>query len=107
MPAYEKTDTIWYQYEGSAWHTAPGEIRYGIEFAKRDESRFAYAFHLLFGHHGWFSLTPINLLGAAGMVGALVYLWKRWKGDGRASTTPPPGTPGRGAGGEGGSPCND
>ena len=29
-----------------------------------------YAFHLLFGHHGWFSLTPVNFLGAAGMIAA-------------------------------------
>ena len=36
-----------------------------------------YAFHLLFGHHGWFSLTPINLLGAAGMVTAVVVLIRR------------------------------
>ena len=45
----------------------PGEGQ-GIEFAKYTEPRWMYALHLLFGHHGWFSLTPINLLGAAGMV---------------------------------------
>ena len=70
-------DTPWYQYPGSVWNTIhPGEGR-GIEFAKYDESRWVYAFHLLFGHHGWFSLTPINLLGAAGMVFALVVLVRR------------------------------
>ena len=80
LPAYEKTDTVWYQYEGSVWRTAPGVVRYGIEFAKRSESRLTYAFHLLFGHHGWFSLTPVNLLGAAGMVWAFVHLWRRVRG---------------------------
>ncbi len=77
LPVYEKLDTPWYQYPGSVWNTIhPGEGR-GIEFAKYDESRWMYAFHLLFGHHGWFSLTPINLLGAAGMVVALVIVVRR------------------------------
>ena len=67
-------DTAWYQYPGSVWNTIhPGEGR-GVEFAKYTESRWMYAFHLLIGHHGWFSLTPINLLGAAGMIVALVVL---------------------------------
>ena len=74
LPVYEKLDTPWYQYPGSVWSTIhPGE-GHGIEFAKYTETRWMYAFHLLFGHHGWFSLTPINLLGAAGMVAALLVL---------------------------------
>jgi hypothetical protein len=77
-PVYEKLDTPWYQYEGSVWNAVhPGEGR-GIEYAKFEESRWAYAFHLLLGHHGWFSLTPVNLLGAAGMAAGAAHLWKRW-----------------------------
>ena len=34
-------------------------------------SRLVYLFHLLLGHRGWFTLTPIWLLGAAGAVLAL------------------------------------
>ncbi len=87
LPVYEKLDTPWYQYPGSVWSTIhPGEGR-GIEFAKYDESRWMYAFHLLFGHHGWFSLTPINLLGAAGMVAALLVLARRQAGAWAVITT--------------------
>jgi hypothetical protein len=76
-PVYEKIDTPWYQYPGSVWAGIhPGAGR-GVEFAKYNESRGMYGFHLLFGHHGWFSLTPVNLLGAAGMVAALFGLLKR------------------------------
>jgi hypothetical protein len=76
-PVYEKIDTPWYQYPGSVWvgiHAGSGR---GIEFAKYTESRGMYAFHLLFGHHGWFSLTPVNLLGAAGMIAAIISLVRR------------------------------
>ena len=77
LPVYEKIDTPWYQYPNSVWATIhPGAGR-GIEFAKYTESRGMYAFHLLFGHHGWFSLTPVNLLGAAGMIVAVVGLVRR------------------------------
>ena len=40
----------------------------GIDFA--NEPKAVYAFHLLFGHHGWFSLTPVWLLGAGGLAGS-------------------------------------
>lgn len=60
-PVYEKIDSAWYRYEGSHWNQAKGERR-GIDYAGDQESRAAYAFHLLLGHHGWFSLTPIWLL---------------------------------------------
>jgi hypothetical protein len=76
-PVYEKIDTPWYQYPGSVWTTIhPGSGR-GVEFAKYTESRGMYAFHLLFGHHGWFSLTPVNFLGAAGMIAAVIALIRR------------------------------
>jgi hypothetical protein len=77
-PVYEKLDTPWYQYEGSVWSTIHAGGGRGIEFAKFEESRWAYAFHLLLGHHGWFSLTPINILGAAGMAVGVIHLWTRW-----------------------------
>jgi hypothetical protein len=70
-PAYEKIDSEWYRYEGSHWN-AQGVNRRGIDYAGDQESRPTYAFHLLFGHHGLFSLTPIWLLSAAGLAGTLV-----------------------------------
>jgi hypothetical protein len=77
LPVYEKINTPWYQYPGSVWATIhPGSGR-GIEFAKYTEGRGMYAFHLMFGHHGWFSLTPVNLLGAAGMIAAVIGLLRR------------------------------
>jgi hypothetical protein len=68
-PASQR-EFAWYQYEGSHWRNpAPGEIRRGIDFAKTQESRGQYALHLLVGHHGLFSLTPIWVLAVAGMLG--------------------------------------
>jgi hypothetical protein len=63
-PAYEKFGGPWYDYAGSYWQSARG-----IDIAGSKESRGVYAFHLLLGHHGAFSLTPIFLLSLAGMVG--------------------------------------
>ena len=77
LPVYEKIDTPWYQYPGSVWATIHPGSGHGVEFAKYTEGRGMYAVHLLLGHHGWFSLTPINLLGACGMILAVVHLWKR------------------------------
>jgi hypothetical protein len=64
--AYGKTDTSWYQYEGSHWSNP--ELKTGIDFARFVESRPTYAFHFLLGHHGLFSLTPIWAFALAGMV---------------------------------------
>jgi hypothetical protein len=63
---YSKLETPWYQYEGSHWLLKPGEVRTGIDFLK--ESKLSYAFNLLIGHHGLFSLTPIFCLAIIGMV---------------------------------------
>ena len=71
-PAYGEFGGPWYEYEGSHWKTNLGEIRHGIDFAYNYESKFAYAFHLLLGHHGLFSLTPIFLFGLAGSVTGVV-----------------------------------
>jgi hypothetical protein len=62
-PAYEKFGGPWYDYEGSYWRNARG-----IDMAGTRESRAVYAFHLLLGHHGAFSLTPVFLLSLAGML---------------------------------------
>jgi hypothetical protein len=67
-PAYSETATVWYQYEGSHWLLTPGvEPKRGIDFARFRESKAEYAFHLLIGHHGFLSLTPIFLLSLVGL----------------------------------------
>jgi hypothetical protein len=65
-PAYEKLDSPWYRYEGSHWEKQGPQAR-GIDSAGFKEPRPVYAFHLLLGHHGVFSLTPIWLLAVGGM----------------------------------------
>jgi hypothetical protein len=70
-PAYEKLDSVWYRYEGSHWNKK-GSERQGIDFAGDKETRPAYAFNLLIGHHGVFSLTPIWLLSVAGLMRTLL-----------------------------------
>ena len=60
----------WYQYEGSHWlKPVEGQLpRHGIDWARYYENRWSYALHLLIGHHGFFSLTPIWLLALGGMI---------------------------------------
>lgn len=66
-PAYSEFGSVWYEYEGSHWKKpAPGEIKYGIDWARMHETRAEYAFHVLLGHHGLFSLTPLWLLAIGG-----------------------------------------
>jgi len=68
-PAYSEFGGPWYNYEGSHWaklkEVKAGTWHAGIDFAT--EPKWLYAFHLLFGHHGWFSLTPIWLLALVGI----------------------------------------
>ena len=68
-PAYSEFGGPWYEYAGSNWNkmkrAQSGEMIKGIDFAM--ESRNTYLFHLLFGHHGWFSLSPFWLIGLLGM----------------------------------------
>jgi hypothetical protein len=66
-PAYSKFGGPWYEYEGSHWRPRPDHQQRGIDWAKTKEGKGAYAFNVLLGHHGWFSLTPIYLLALAGM----------------------------------------
>jgi hypothetical protein len=72
--AYAETESVWYQYEGSHWRLPAGQMKYGIDWARKTgrEDIGMYAVHVLVGHHGWFSLTPIWLLALAAMVVGLV-----------------------------------
>jgi hypothetical protein len=71
-PAYGEFGGPWYEYEGSHWKIQPGVIPHGIDFAYNFESKFAYAFHLILGHHGLFSLTPVFLFGLVGSIAGVV-----------------------------------
>jgi hypothetical protein len=71
VPVYAKIGGAgrdWYEYPGSHWERKPNEVKWGIDWAKDYESRGTYAFHLLLGHHGVFSLTPVWLLAFAAMI---------------------------------------
>jgi len=65
-PAYSEFGGLWYEFEGSYWKLDPD--KHGIDWAYQTESRAVYAFHVLIGHHGIFSLSPIFLLAVAGMI---------------------------------------
>ena len=67
----------WYDYEGTYWTSdRKSEVDHG------QPDSVLYLFHILFGHHGIFSLTPIWLLSLAGMVAILFQpqLKLRWLG---------------------------
>ncbi|MDB5349128.1 MAG: hypothetical protein JWN86_375 [Planctomycetota bacterium] len=66
-PAYEDFGTKAYEYEGSYW-TTPLEFDY---FNKAPESKSVYLLHMLIGHHGVFSLTPIALFAIIGAFRAM------------------------------------
>ncbi len=51
----------WYQYPGSYWLP---DAKQG--FDRGEDSVATYAFHVLIGHHGVFSLTPVWLLSLVG-----------------------------------------
>jgi hypothetical protein len=79
-PAYGEVGGPWYEYAGSPWiRKGSLEENRGIDWAGLRESKAAYAFHFLLGHHGLFSLSPIWLLAAAGMVVAVIGLARGWK----------------------------
>jgi hypothetical protein len=74
-PAYDEFGGVWYEYEGSHWRKpAAGEQKSGIDWAGLKETRAEYAFHMLLGHHGLFSLSPIWIIAMAGMIAAVVGL---------------------------------
>ena len=61
MPKYKEFGTKSYEYEGSYWQTP-------LEMDALREPKWLYLFHMTFGHHGVFSLTPIFLFSAWGGV---------------------------------------
>jgi hypothetical protein len=75
-PVQSQFNSPWYHYEGSHWLRVTGEDKRGIDWARLRESRAAYAFHVFFGHHGLFSLSPIYWLTAAGLIIGLIH-WRR------------------------------
>jgi hypothetical protein len=76
-PAYSEFGGPWYEFDGSHWKL----MDRGIDWAYLSEGRAVYAFHVLIGHHGIFSLTPIFLLTLAGMICGLV-MWRAHKRNG-------------------------
>lgn len=66
-PAYAEFGNTWYRYPGSHWLKADDPNARGIDFNK--QSPAVYAFNLLLGHHGWFSLTPVWLIALVGLIG--------------------------------------
>jgi hypothetical protein len=83
-PAYIEFGGPWYEYAGSHWSNPQGKT--GIDFARNVEGRPEYAFHVLLGHHGWFTLTPVWFFAAAGMIYGLVA--RRRERDGNAGIEP-------------------
>lgn len=78
VPAYSKFGGPWYEYEGSHWRQPEAweAPRTGIDYAHLHETKAEYALHLLVGHHGFFSLTPVWLVALIG----LLLLWRRGRG---------------------------
>ncbi|MCS7271308.1 MAG: hypothetical protein NZ703_09500, partial [Gemmataceae bacterium] len=68
-PPYSQFGGPWYNFEGSHWAKWGTPAAKGIDF--NQEPTLIYAFHLLLGHHGWFSLTPIWLVALVGLCGQL------------------------------------
>lgn len=91
-PAYEKKD--WYEFEGSYWKIDPvskrlvgsskdpktGELVIGDPkgIDNQHEPWYVYLFHMLLGHHGVFSLTPIFLFSAIGLARTLSHGERSW-----------------------------
>ncbi len=73
LPAYSDFGGPMYEFAGSHWDklklVKQGIPQKGIDFA--NEPKGVYAFHLLLGHHGWFSLTPVFFASLVG-IGLLV-----------------------------------
>ena len=87
VPVYAKFGGPWYEYDGSHWSKRGTPLGKGLDF--NTEPTTTYAFHLLLGHHGWFSLTPVFVLGLVGLVGQGIRsapdvrkLWGKAKGTG-------------------------
>lgn len=63
VPAYAEFGGDAYEYAGSYW-TTPLDLDY---YDKHPEPRAVYMGHMLVGHHGIFSLSPIFLFAMAGI----------------------------------------
>ncbi len=61
----------WYEYDGSYWTSG---VKKGVDVGER--SRGVYAFNMLIGHYGVFSLTPIWLLSLVG-IGMMLFSSER------------------------------
>lgn len=79
-PVQSRFESDWYRYEGSHWMPPlEGQKKFGIDWARYHESRGEYAFHILVGHHGLFTLTPIWMLALAGMIGGSLRIGAIWR----------------------------
>jgi hypothetical protein len=68
-PVQTEFESSWYRFPGSHWNPPKdGEIKYGIDWARMHETRSEYALHMLVGHHGLFSLTPLWILAILGAI---------------------------------------
>ena len=70
QPPYSQFGGPWYNFEGSHWSKLGTDKAKGIDF--NQEPTAIYAFHLLLGHHGWFSLTPIWFVALGGLIGMAI-----------------------------------
>ncbi len=64
VPIYAEFGTASYRFEGSYWNNPSG-------LDALHEWKIEYLYHLLIGHHGIFSLTPIFLFSMIGALGLL------------------------------------
>ncbi len=60
----------WYEYPGSYWLQSNHDKKSLVD--RGEPAREVYAFQLLFGHHGIFSLTPIWVFSLAGMISMML-----------------------------------
>ena len=70
LPAYSEFGGPWYDFEGSHWAKRGTPAAKGLDFSH--EPTEVYAAHLLIGHHGWFSLTPLWFVALGGLIGLAV-----------------------------------
>ena len=88
LPPYFKFGGPWYEYEGSHWLNVARGTGRGIDTAGRHETKAVYALHLLVGHHGIFSLTPMFLLTIIGLVIGVCSFSRDPKGSADAAALP-------------------
>jgi hypothetical protein len=75
LPVQSKIDSAWYQYEKSPWKWDDSKLNSNIDSLR--EPKPLYAFHLLLGHHGFFSLSPFWLIAVVGMFIGIAHLLRR------------------------------